>query len=105
MISRHKLGLVFATFLGLCHFVWASLVLSGVAQLLTDWVFQLHFIQPPYTILPFSLPTAVGLILVTSVTGYLSGWVMAAIWNWLWLDAASRSFISGGRQHQPVTGH
>ena len=105
MISRHKLGLLFGAFMGICHLVWASLVLSGMAQLLTDWIFQLHFIQPPYTIMPFSIGLAVGLIVVTSVTGYLSGWVLAAIWNWLRMDTASSSFISAGSRHQPVTGH
>ena len=105
MINRHKLGLLFGSFLGLCHFVWAWLVLSGMAQTLTDWIFRLHFIQPPYTILPFNPGAAVGLILVTSVTGYLSGWVLGAIWNWLRADSSARDSFSSSRRREPATGH
>lgn len=104
MINRHKLGLLFGSFFGLCHFVWAWLVLSGMAQTLTDWIFRLHFIQPPYTILPFNLGAAVSLILVTSVTGYLSGWILGAIWNWLRADG-SRQIAIPVRQGRHATGH
>lgn len=100
MVNRHKLGLVFGTFLGCWHFVWALLVLSGMAQSLLNWIFRLHFIQPPYTILPFNLGVAVALILITSVIGYLSGWVLGAIWNWLRADASSQNSISSVRQRQ-----
>lgn len=105
MISRHKLGLLFGTFLGLWHFVWAFLVLSGMAQSLMNWIFRLHFIQPPYTILPFNLGVAVALIVITSVTGYLSGWVLGAIWNWLRPDASPRNSISSVREPQQATEH
>jgi hypothetical protein len=105
MINRHKLGLLFGGFLGLCHFVWAGLVLSGMAQFLTDWIFRLHFIQPPYTIMPFNLGAAVGLILLTSGTGYLSGWVLAAMWNWLRADGSARIGIAPVPQGRHATGH
>lgn len=105
MINRHKLGLLFGSFLGLCHFVWAGLVLSGMAQTLTDWIFRLHFIQPPYTIMPFNLGAAVGLILVTSVTGYFSGWVLGAIWDWLRADGSRHIAIPPLRQGRHATGH
>lgn len=105
MVNRHKLGLLCGTFLGSWHFVWAWLVLSGMAQSLLDWIFRLHFIQPPYTILPFNLGVAVALIVITSVTGYLAGWVLGAIWNWLRADPPVRNAMSAMRQRQQVTGH
>jgi hypothetical protein len=105
MISRHKLGLVFGTFLGAWHFVWAWLVLSGMAQSLMNWIFRLHFIEPPYTIRPFNFGMAIALIVITSITGYLSGWVLAAIWNWLRVDTSSPAAISAVRRRQPATGH
>ena len=105
MISKHKLGLVFGTFLGTWHFVWAWLVLSGMAQSLMNWIFRLHFIEPPYTILPFNFGVAVTLILVTSTTGYLSGWVLGAIWNWLRADTSSLGAISTVRRQQPAIRH
>lgn len=105
MVNKHKLGLLFGTFLGVWHFAWACLVLGGMAQWLLDWVFRLHFIHPPYTILPFNLGVAVALILVTSITGYLSGWVLGAIWNWLRAEARSGRSISTVRQGHHATGH
>jgi hypothetical protein len=82
-LNKHKTGLVLGAFIGLWHLTWASLVAIGVAQSFIDWIFRLHFIQPPYTITPFRAGLAAGLVLVTSVSGYLFGWVLAALWNWL----------------------
>lgn len=105
MISKHKLGLAFGAFLGTWHFVWVGLVLSGIAQSLMNWIFRLHFIEPPYTILPFSFGIAVTLIVVTSITGYLSGWILGAIWNWLLADPSSLGSISAVRRQQPAIRH
>jgi hypothetical protein len=102
VVNKHKLGLVFGSFLALWHFTWALLVLTGMAQSLMDWIFRLHFIQPPYTILAFNFGAAVALIMIVTVTGYLSGWVLGAIWNWLRADTP-REYISVVRR-QPVVG-
>ena len=83
MISKTKLGIVVGSFLGLWHLAWSLLVAIGLAQLLLDWVFRLHFIQPPYTVTPFKPLLAVALIVITSLLGYIIGWVLGAIWNWL----------------------
>ena len=83
MIGKNKLGLVVGGFTGLCHLVWSLLVAFGVAQALTDFVFRLHFIHPPWVIAPFRADLAVALIAITSIIGYVMGWVLAAIWNWL----------------------
>ena len=105
MINKNKLGLVLGTFLGIWHFVWGLLVLSGVAQSLMNFIFRLHMIEPPYTIAPFDFGTAVSLILVTSVTGYASGWILGAIWNWVRTDTASITSFSKARRREPATGH
>ena len=83
MVNRNKLGLVVGSFLGVWHLVWALLVAVGIAQWLIDWIFRLHFIQPPYTVTQFKPALAVALIVVTAMLGYLIGWPLAAIWNWL----------------------
>jgi hypothetical protein len=83
MINRNKLGLVFGASLGIWHLLWALLVAIGIAQWLMDWVFRLHFIQPPYKVTEFKPILALALIVLTSILGYLIGWVLAAIWNWL----------------------
>lgn len=83
MISKNRTGAVVGLVFGLCHLVWAVLVAVGMAQGLMDWIFRLHFIQPPYVVTQFNLVLAVGLILVTTAIGYVTGWVFGAIWNWL----------------------
>ena len=83
MVSKHKAGLALGLILGLWHLGWSLLVAVGLAQVFMDWIFHLHFIQPPYTIAPFRLGLAVALITVTTGIGYASGWFLAAIWNLL----------------------
>lgn len=82
-LGKHKTGLALGSLLGLCHFSWAVLVGIGFAQPFIDWIFRLHFIEPPYTITPFHYGGAALLIAITFVFGYLFGWLLAAIWNWL----------------------
>jgi len=83
MISKNKLGIVFGSLLGLWHVMWVVLVMTGLAQWLMDWVFRLHFIQPPYTVAAFRLTYAIGLIVITSSLGYVMGWAGGALWNWV----------------------
>jgi len=83
MISKNKLGVVSGSLLGLSHLTWAILVATGLAQWLMDWIFRLHFIQPPYIVTAFNLSYAIGLIVVTSSLGYMIGWVGGALWNWV----------------------
>ncbi|HKO41860.1 MAG TPA: hypothetical protein VJU84_01115 [Pyrinomonadaceae bacterium] len=105
MINKQRLGLVFGTFLGAWHFVWAVLVLSGIAQPLMNLIFRLHFIEPPYTILPFDFGVAATLILVTSMTGYVSGWMLAAISNWLRAETSSLGSTPAVHRRQPAIRH
>src|SRR5688500_433143 len=83
MISKNKLGVVVGSAFGIWHLAWALLVAFGIAQWLMDWAFRLHFIQPVYVITAFQPSQAIALIAVTSILGYLTGWIVAAIWNWL----------------------
>lgn len=83
MISKNRLGVVLGSAFGLWHLMWALLVAFGIAQWLLDWAFKLHYIQPVYVVTAFQPLLAVGLIIVTSLLGYVSGWIAAAIWNWL----------------------
>ena len=97
MISRNKLGVVIGSAFGLWHLVWALLVAFGVAQWLIDWAFRLHFIKPVYVITAFQPALAIGLIIVTSVLGYVIGWIAGAIWNWL--HAEKRHVAAGAMRH------
>ena len=80
-VDAHSVGLAFGAFLGLWHTFWALLVLVGAAQWLLDFIFRLHMIAPPYHVTAFNLITAVSLVLVTALVGYIGGFVIGIIWN------------------------
>ena len=80
-LGKAKTGLVLGLFFAVVHAVWAILVALGVAQGLIDWIFKMHMIENPYIISDFGLGTAVGLVIMTFVVGYVFGWVFAALWN------------------------
>jgi hypothetical protein len=77
----------------------------GMAQSLMDWILRIHFIQPFYVIQPFSFGYAVALILFTTVVGYISGWMLAALWNWLRLDVTTQIPLPVVKSRQHATGH
>ena len=80
-IHPHSFGLAFGSFLALWHTCWSLLVWIGAAQWFIDFIFRLHMIAPPYKITAFSFGTAAALVLVTACIGYISGFVIGAIWN------------------------
>jgi len=80
-IRPHSSGLAFAGFIGLWHTLWAFLVWMGAAQWLINFIFRLHMLTPPYKVNTFSFGMAAALVLVTTLTGYVSGYVIGAIWN------------------------
>jgi len=82
VVNPNKVGLVFGALLGGSHFLWALLVAVGWAQPLVDFVFWIHFIKPVYLVQPFSVLTAILLIVVTTTTGYAFGFFFGLLWNW-----------------------
>ena len=80
-LDQNKTALSLGVFAGLMHAVWAAIVWLGLAQTWMDWIYGLHFLNNPFNVLSFDLVTAVILIVVTFVTGYLMGWFFAYIWN------------------------
>lgn len=81
MVNAHKVGLVFGVLLGGWHAVWALLVLTGVAQMMYDFVLWAHMIHLPITIGPFDIVAALTLVVFTGVCGYAMGYVGAWVWN------------------------
>jgi hypothetical protein len=78
-----KLGLFFGSLLALWHLCWAILVASGFAQAAYNLVLRLHMLSIPITVLAFNPVMAIGLVLVTFIMGYIGGWIVALIWNWV----------------------
>lgn len=79
MHDSNSWGMIVGVFMGGFHLLWALLIASGLAQPLMDWIFGLHMIQPVYVIAPFNILTAITLVVVTFVVGYVMGSVLALI--------------------------
>jgi hypothetical protein len=82
MVNKHKLGMVLGAWMGLMHAMWAVLVWIGAAEALWDWILSLHFLSISFVVMDFNLWVSLLLIVVTSVIGYVAGWIFGAIWNW-----------------------
>lgn len=81
MVNPLKVGLVFALFLALWHAFWAALVATGMAQTLLDFIFWIHFINPPYHVDAFDPGRAGILIGITAAIGMIGGSIAALLWN------------------------
>jgi len=79
--NPNKVGLVIAALIAGWHLVWSVLVLIGCAQPILDFIFWAHMIKPVYFVKPFDPTAAVVLIAITSLIGYVFGFLGAVIWN------------------------
>lgn len=82
-LNGNTVGLILAVLMGLWHAIWALLVMVGLAMPILDWIYGLHFLSNPFSVMPFDMATAVMLVVFTAVVGYVVGWVFAAVWNTL----------------------
>ena len=80
-MNKNKVGLVLGLFIGLWHVAWSVLIAFGLAQPLLDFIYKIHSLNVPVTVMPFDLGHSVGLIIITFLVGYLVGYVFATIWN------------------------
>lgn len=80
-INKNAAGMAVGLLFGVLHLGWAVLIAINQAKPLMDWILGLHMMSLSYTIHPFSVGTAVLLVVVTTVIGYIVGWVAAALWN------------------------
>lgn len=80
-VQKYKAGLVVGLLMALFHLVWSVLVITGVAQVVLDWVYKIHFLNNPFLIQPFDLATAGLLLVVTFVVGFVFGWFLGLFFN------------------------
>jgi hypothetical protein len=80
-ISPNKAGLALGALAGGWHLLWSILVAVGLAQMLLDFIFRIHFIKPVYVVEPFNASLAATLVVVTAILGYVVGSVFAILWN------------------------
>ena len=82
-LNENRVGLTLAIFFALLHTIWAILVGFGAGQKLIDLVMPLHFIDMMIPTATFSIGTAVLLVILAFIGGYIAGWLFALIWNWV----------------------
>ena len=82
-VNPNKAGLVLGSLIGGWHVLWALLVAVGWAQWVIDFIFWVHFLKAPWAVEAFRPGVALILILVTTTIGYVMGYILGALWNWI----------------------
>ncbi len=70
-LNKNKVGLALGIFFGFVHLVWAltvAIIPTGLQSFL-DWIFNIHFVQPVYTLIPIDWINALILVVVTFIVG------------------------------------
>ena len=80
-MNKNKVALVVGSFAGLVHLVWGIAIAFGFAQRWIDFVYHIHSLNNPFTVMPFDIMRTIGLIIITFIVGYVVGYVFAWIWN------------------------
>ncbi|MFH1233415.1 MAG: hypothetical protein V1649_02065 [Patescibacteria group bacterium] len=80
-MNKNKVALVVGSFVGLFHLVWGLLIAFGFAQSLLDFIYSLHSLNNPFSVMSFDLTRIIGLIIVTFLVGYVFGYIFAMLWN------------------------
>ncbi len=77
----HQYGLTLGATLGLLHLVWSVLVALNLAQPLVNFIIKAHMIQVSHIVSPFSLENAAVLVVVTTIIGYIVGFIFGQMWT------------------------
>ena len=87
-LNPKKTGLAVGALFGGIHFLWALLVMPGLAQGLVNMILWAHMISLPVAINTFDFSVAIFLVLLTFAIGYGMGYVFSYIFNYLHREAA-----------------
>jgi hypothetical protein len=80
-MDTKKFALALGSFVGVMHLMWAILVAIGFAGPLLNFIYEMHFLQIPFSIAPFSFGRALSLIVVSFAVAYAVGIIFGTIWN------------------------
>ena len=69
------------------HLFWSAFVFFGVAQVVVDYLFWIHFIKPVYQVEKFDIYIAIYLLITASCIGFIGGYVIAKASNLLSSDS------------------
>jgi len=84
-IDEGHLALTVGVFVSLLHVLWllAYFALGQSLLSLLLWVYGLHGLSLPITLVAVDVTSAVELVVLTFVGGYVLGYAFAFLWNWL----------------------
>jgi len=84
-LKGHKLALVVGLFLSAVHVIWALMIaiMRGVLQNWLNWIFDVHFLVPYWTLTQFNFLGALQLAIFTFAIGYGATWLFVWLWNLL----------------------
>ncbi|MBI4135474.1 hypothetical protein HY477_01955 [Candidatus Uhrbacteria bacterium] len=80
--NKNQAGLTLGTLFGLMHLLWVVVVGAGVGQEMANFWHAKHFLTDMHALGGFNLGLAIVGVILAWVSGYVVGWVFAALWNW-----------------------
>lgn len=85
MLDKNRFGLAVGLFFAAIHAIWAVVValIPNQLQAGLDWIFKVHFLEPIWKLTAFNFLNAIFLVIVTFIIGYIFGWLLACLWNWV----------------------
>lgn len=80
-MNAKKAGLATGIVFALWHVLWIAIVGLGYGQGTLDSMMRMHFLSAPWAITGFNIANALILLVVALISGYITGWLFAKIWN------------------------
>ena len=79
--NKNRMGLALGSISALFHLLWIIAVAAGSGKILADWLHNMHFIADIHIINEFTIATAFVGVLLAFISGYISGYIFSAFWN------------------------
>lgn len=82
-LNKNQAGLTLGLLSGVTHFLWVILAAFGLGQGFANFVHSMHFLSDMHTVMGISWGFGILGIVIAFVSGYVMGFVFAALWNWI----------------------